>query len=232
MESLLTERKLDFQGDRIRPTTAPAVFAAGEKKALDLSGTQGDTLPGKGSASADMNAPKSETARWFAEQVQPHEPALRGYLRGSFPAVRDVDDVVQESYLRVWRACVNQPIRSGRSFLFQVARRIAIDFVRRERVSPLVPACEATVAAAVAAGPDCAEAAVRADDLDLLARAFEALSPRRREVMLLRKIEGVPQKEIAARLGITEAAVQIHVVRGLRDLEEFFDGCEARRPAP
>jgi RNA polymerase sigma-70 factor (ECF subfamily) len=176
--------------------------------------------------------PHTDQARWFADELQPHEPELRGYLRGSFPAVRDVDDVVQESYLRVWRARVSQPIRSGRSFLFQVARRIAIDFARRERISPLVPASDAVVASALAGGVDCAEAAARADDLDLLARAFEAMPPRRREVMILRKIEGVPQKEIAARLGITEAAVQIHVVRGLRGLEEFFDGCDERRPLP
>lgn len=183
-------------------------------------------------SSQTLSLPNGSLSRWFSEEVQPHEPALRGYLRGSFPAVRDMDDVVQESYLRVWRARVGQPIRSGRSFLFQVARRIAIDFVRRERVSPLAPASEAVVAAAVAPGLDCAEAAARADDLDWLARAFEAMPPRRREVMLLRKIEGVPQREIAARLGITEAAVQIHVVRGLRDLEKFFDGCDQRRLVP
>jgi hypothetical protein len=49
-------------------------------------------------------------ARWFAEEVQPHEASLRAYMRGAFPMVRDVDDVVQESYLRVWRARAAQPI--------------------------------------------------------------------------------------------------------------------------
>lgn len=39
----------------------------------------------------------SERVRWFANEVQPHEPALRAYLRNSFPVVRDVDDVVQGS---------------------------------------------------------------------------------------------------------------------------------------
>jgi RNA polymerase sigma-70 factor (ECF subfamily) len=40
--------------------------------------------------------------------------------------------------------------------------------------------------------------------------------------MVLRKIEGLSQKEIAARLGVTEGTVQVHVVQGLRKLEEIF----------
>jgi hypothetical protein len=59
-----------------------------------------------------MDTPRSETfappaaalRAWFAEEVQPHDAQLKAYLRGAFPAVRDVEDVVQESYLRVWRA--------------------------------------------------------------------------------------------------------------------------------
>ena len=43
-----------------------------------------------------------------------------------------------------------------------------------------------------------------------------------REVIVLRKIDGLSQKEIAARLGLSELTVQVHVVRGLRRLEDFF----------
>src|SRR5438876_12279709 len=60
-------------------------------------------------------------SRWFAAEVHAHERSLRAYLRGAFPSVRDVDDVVQESYVRVWKARLAHPIQSARSFLFQVA---------------------------------------------------------------------------------------------------------------
>jgi RNA polymerase sigma-70 factor (ECF subfamily) len=176
-----------------------------------------------------MDSPRSEEARWFSQEVLPHDGQLKAYLRGSFPAVRDVDDVVQESLLRIWRVRLEKPIRSGRSFLFQVARRIAIDVVRRQRSGPFVAIDLATAESVPCAAPGNDEAAARQDDLALLTRAFEDMPPRRREVMLLRKIEGVSQKEIASRLGITEAAVQIHVVRGLRGLERFF---EARGAGP
>src|SRR5258706_15429311 len=79
----------------------------------------------------------NEQARWFVMEVHPHETALRSYLRRSFPSACDVDDLVQESYLRIWRARALHPISSARSFLFRVARHLAIDEVRHRRASPL-----------------------------------------------------------------------------------------------
>lgn len=172
--------------------------------------------------------PHTDQARWFSEEVQPHESELRGYLRGSFPAVRDTDDVVQESLLRVWRACIDRPIHSTKSFLFQIARRIALDAVRRQRASPLSPGSEVALALVADSAPGVVERVTRREDIARLIDAFAAMPERRREVMILRKIEGVPQREIAARLGITEAAVQIHVQRGLRDLRSFFRPEDAR----
>lgn len=167
-------------------------------------------------------SPAAEPAglsRWFSVEVAPHGAALKSYLRGAFPAVRDVEDVVQESFLRVWRARVRQPIRSSKSFLFQVARRIAIDLLRRERISPLAPACD-TAAETVADERACGiTLACARDEVELLVRAFDALPPRCREVLMLRKLDGLSYRDIALRLGITETAVEQAVTRGARRLE-------------
>jgi hypothetical protein len=56
----------------------------------------------------------SEQSRWFTEEVQPHGQALRAYLRKHYPDATDVDDVVQESYLRVLRARSPKPARTAR----------------------------------------------------------------------------------------------------------------------
>ncbi|MGH8021273.1 MAG: sigma factor, partial [Opitutaceae bacterium] len=45
-----------------------------------------------------------EQARWFREEIRPHEPELRAYLHGRFPSISDVDDLVQGTYLRLLRA--------------------------------------------------------------------------------------------------------------------------------
>ena len=50
------------------------------------------------------HAPAVEDARWFAEEVQPYEAALRAYLHGRFPSLPDQDDIVQDTYARLLRA--------------------------------------------------------------------------------------------------------------------------------
>jgi RNA polymerase sigma factor (sigma-70 family) len=173
---------------------------------------------------ADLPPPwrPAELTTWFAAEVHSHGPALRSYLRGTFPAVRDVDDVVQESFLRVWTARLRQPIRFSKSFLFQVARRIAIDALRRERSSPVCGAGdEATHVVADERACGVAAACAR-DEAALLIRAFDALPPLCREVLMLRKLDGLSHREIALRLELSESAVELHVVRGARRLEAFF----------
>jgi RNA polymerase sigma factor (sigma-70 family) len=171
---------------------------------------------------APLSAPESDKARWFVREVQPHEDSLRSYLHHAFPAVRDVDDVVQESYLRVWRARAAHDIKSAKAFLFMVARHLAIDLVRRDRVSPIKPVTDFGALSVTENRPNAADAACASHDTMILAEAIAALPARCREVVILRKLKGVSQKEIAARLGISEQTVQVQAARGLKRCEDFL----------
>jgi hypothetical protein len=69
-------------------------------------------------------------ARWFAEEVQPHESVLKSWLRSRFPWLREVDDIAQEAAVRLWRRHNNPiaaPIKSAKAALFIIARNAAID---------------------------------------------------------------------------------------------------------
>jgi len=92
-----------------------------------------DPTPGKPPCEADP----LEKTRWFKDEVHVHDAKLKSYLRGSFPTI-DVEDVVQESYLRTWLAHAVSPIRSAKAFLFTVARCLAIDSRRNQQKSPIV----------------------------------------------------------------------------------------------
>ncbi len=164
----------------------------------------------------------TETARWFAAEVQPHEPALRGYLRGSFPAVRDVDDVVQESYLRMWRARAAQPIQSAKAFLFTVARRLALDLVRRETISPLRGVGDLADLSVADDRLGAVESIGEQEKIRLLSEAIGALPARCREVVVLHKIKGLTQREVAVRLGLAEKTVENQVSLGMKRCEDFF----------
>lgn len=177
-----------------------------------------------------MDSPRSETSvrpaaaldTWFSEEVQPHEAHLKTYLRCQFPTVRDVEDVVQESYLRIWRARAAHPVRSARAFLFQVARHLALDTVRRDRVSPLVAVRDFAGLSVLESGPDAAEQASVSERFHLLADAIESLPRRCREVVILRKLQSVPQRDVAARLGITEKTVEVQLARGIARCEDYL----------
>lgn len=176
--------------------------------------------------------PDFETARWFAQEVQPHEPVLRSYLRKKFPSLPDVDDVVQESYLRLLRARVDGTLRSARGFLFTAARNAALDVFRRRRSAAPHVLVEEEDEAMADDLPIASEVVSRSQELELLSQAIEALPLRCRQVLKLRKIHGLSHREIADRLGISERTVNVQVGLGVRRCAAFLEerGVLARLP--
>lgn len=160
--------------------------------------------------------------KWFKDEVHPHGPQLKSYLRGSFPSVRDVDDVVQESFLRVWKARATQSIRSTKSFLFQIARHLAVDVIRKERSAPVEALGDLSALSVIDERPDAADALTYHEKISLLSDALAALPDRCREVVYLRKFKGLSQKEVAAQLDISVRTVESQFARGMKLCEEFL----------
>jgi RNA polymerase sigma factor (sigma-70 family) len=159
------------------------------------------------------------TAQWFTEEVQPHEAALRGWLRRAFPSVRDPDDVVQESLLRLWKARAAHPIQSAKAFLFRVARHVALDSVVAQKRSPIQAVDNLAALPVIEEKADVIEAISANEKVRIVAAALVALPPRCREVVMLRKLKGLSRAEVAERLGISEKTVDEQLARGVAKLE-------------
>src|SRR5207248_11097921 len=86
--------------------------------------------------------PPSDQTRWFAEEIQPHEAALRAFLQAHFRSLPDTDDLVQDTFARVLRAHANGPVASPRGLLFATARNLARDALRRRQVVGFEPMTE------------------------------------------------------------------------------------------
>ena len=164
----------------------------------------------------------SDQARWFSQEVQPHEPVLRSYLRTAFPTIRDVDDVVQESYLRIWKRTATRRITSAQAFLFRGARNLALDVIRHESASPLVPMGSLAALSVPDNRADVVEVLTREEKAKLLGQAFATLPARCREILFLHKIKGLSQRAIAERFGLSEKTVANQVGLGVNRCEEFF----------
>jgi RNA polymerase sigma factor (sigma-70 family) len=156
------------------------------------------------------------------DQVHPHGSALKAYLRGSFPAVRDVDDLVQESFLRVWKAQATRPINSAKAFLFKVAQRLALDWLRHERASPLSVVTDFGASSVIEDRPGVADAVSTEQEISFLLEAIDTLPPRCREILILRKLKGLPQKEVAERLRLSEQTVHTQIARGINRCEVYL----------
>lgn len=163
-----------------------------------------------------------ELSRWFATEVQPHEAALRAWLRSQFPQFPDVDDLVQETYTRVLRARERGEVRTPRALLFTTARHLAIDWARRNRLVAFEPIAEADASPVYDEARGVAESAAHRQELEILTHAIQSLPDRCRQVLTLRKIYGLSQKEIAAQLGISEHTVEVQVANGMRRCTEFL----------
>lgn len=165
--------------------------------------------------------PPTEQSRWFAEEVQPHEPALRAYLLARFPSLSDHDDLVQEAYSRLLRAQAAGKVRYARALLFTTARNAALDLFRRRRV-PLETVTDDRELAVLDEQLDAADLVGQQQELDILAEAVRALPNRCRQVIMLRYLDGLSYKEIALQLGISPETVKVHMAKGMRRCAEFF----------
>lgn len=170
-------------------------------------------------------SPVSATSlsRWFAEEVQPHESSLRAYIRGVFPHFLDIDDLVQESYARLIRTRETGKVSHIKAFLFTTARNAALDIFRRRKVVSIDAVPDLARLGAVVDLPDAAEAVNRQQELALLAEAVRGLPDRCRQVLTLRLLYGVPTKEIASRLGISDKTVKAQLAKGTRRCADFFE---------
>jgi len=163
-----------------------------------------------------------ELAAWFTREVQPHEPALRAYLRTQFGSLSDHDDVVQDTYVRLLRAKERGPIASARGLLFATARNAARDLIRRRAVAQTFPITESDASCVFDEAPGVAETVSRRQESDLLAAAIAELPPRCREILVLRKFENLSHREIAQRLGIAEHTVEAQLTKALHRCEDYF----------
>ena len=172
--------------------------------------------------SAPPCAVATDEGRWFKNEVQPFEADLRAYLHRRFPKLSDVDDVVQDSYLRLLRASLAGRVRSVRGFLFTSARNSAFDFFRHRAVIPMESLTEKTASSVYALERDGAEAAMFRQELDFLSAALGDLPDRCRQILVLRRIHGLSHKEIAEKLSISEHTVEKQVGIGLKKCVDFM----------
>ncbi|HEY5237217.1 MAG TPA: RNA polymerase sigma factor [Rhizomicrobium sp.] len=169
-------------------------------------------------------AAASEVDIWFIREVLPLEAALMQFLRHNWRNKSDIDDLRQDVYVRVYEAAHKEIPRPVKPFLFTIARHLLVDHVRREHVVPIeaVADLDALDVAIDTPGPECS--VIARDELRHLQVSLDRLPPRCREAVVLGRIEGLSGREIAARMGVTEATVSRQLAIGMCALANMLYG--------
>jgi RNA polymerase sigma factor (sigma-70 family) len=166
---------------------------------------------------------------WFRREILPHEAALVRFLYRKWVKFKDVEDIRHDIYVRILEAAERERPTQPKAFLFSVARNLLIDRARHDRIVAidLLEDLDTLNVMIDEVSPE--RRASGREQLMRLSALFDRLPERRRQVVWMRRIEDLPQKEIARRLQIAEATVEKHLVLGIRALAEAFYG-HARRP--
>lgn len=165
--------------------------------------------------------PPSDANQWFAQEVHPHGPQLKAYLQGSFPELRhDAEDVVQESFLWLWKEKTTKPIRSVRGLLYTVAKHIALNVLRHQRRSPISAVSSLDSLGALEDRPDAADVLSYQEKVEILTDIIAALPERRRVILTLCKFRKLSAQEVAGQLGLDLRTVENHLYRAVRQCRE------------
>jgi len=156
------------------------------------------------------------------DEVQPLLTKLRRLLRSRGRSIDDTDDLIQEAFLRLAVYCRDHTVEKREAFLVRTALNLSADQTRQEhRVALEHGVLEKLPLVDPQPTPD----EVYAGQKRLLywKQGLATLSPRRREVFLLNRVEGYSFPQIAERLGITLSMVEKHAARAILFLTEWMD---------
>jgi len=166
-----------------------------------------------------MSDLSAERRAWLVKNVLPNEPALRRWLARRKVAGLDVDDIVQETYATLVELDSVAHIVNPRTYTFSIAHSIILQHVRHCRVVSLASLAEWERLRMDTDDDLSAEQRVSDhEELQLIAQRVGMLPQKCRQAFSLRKVDGLTQKEVAQRMGVSEGTVEKHISKALRIL--------------
>ena len=171
---------------------------------------------------SDMSTEWDDRALWLGKHVLPHEQALRAWLRGRRVHGVEVDDIIQETYTRLLQTKSVEHIRNPKTYAFQTAGSVLVDRMRLVKVVPITAVANIEQLQIMSDIPSPERQVIDREELFRLAEAIGQLPEKARLVFTMRRIDGLSQREVAEKIGISENTVEKHMSRALLLLLRVF----------
>lgn len=151
---------------------------------------------------------------------------LKRFLTRFLSSPQDIEDVVQESYLKALCAEQKHEISSPKAFLFRIARNEALKELQKKsrRITDYLD--ELDVPESATSETIVEDTSISKQRFGLFCESALEMTPRCRKVFLMCKVYGFSYKEIASHLGISVSGVEKHIARGLEICNAYIDKAE------
>jgi len=143
-----------------------------------------------------------------------YRPALKRMLRRIVPAA-DIDDIVQEAFIRAHQAEVDKRIEHPRAFIYKTARNLALNFISKKEnkvTSKLEDIGDSDVYLTDHRRLNEHESK---EKFRLFCSAARDLPPQCRKAFIMKRVFGYSIKEISLRLDISQSTVEKHIAKGV-----------------
>lgn len=159
---------------------------------------------------------------WFLGQVFHHRAALHRYLGKLTSGAEDIEDLVQETYVRIYALPDYQRIESPKALLFRIAHNLAVERARQRKAqaTDTMGDLETLTVFSTEAPPDEQTDARRR--FESFCAAVERLPPLCRRVFVLRKVHKLSHGEISQVLGVSPSTIEKHVAKGLVRCRDYL----------
>ena len=145
-----------------------------------------------------------------------HQSSLKRFIARFFSRPQDVEDVVQETYLRAFGAVkAGEDLRSPKAFLFRIARNVALNELATKSRLLTDYMEDSQLQDVIDHGSSTEDQVAGQEKLAMFCGAVATLPAQCRRAFLMRKVYGLSHKEIAERLGISTSTVEKHIASGL-----------------
>jgi RNA polymerase sigma factor (sigma-70 family) len=151
---------------------------------------------------------------------------LRRLLKSRGRSPHDIDDLVQEAFLRLQVYCRDHVVRHEEAFLVRTALNLSMEQGRRTRRAN-VSTAESDLAEIMDPAPHADDVVAGEQRLLRLELGLQRLTPRSREVFLLHRSEGLSYLQIASQLDISVSMVEKHVARAAFFLRDWMARSES-----
>ena len=174
------------------------------------------------SSGVPLTAPpvSNDRAKWLARHILPLEPQIRGWLRRNASKAIEADDLIQDAYAKLATLTSVSEIKQPKAYLYQLVKSLITDGYRREKIVSIESVAEIAELSPHDETGSPERILSGHQDLERLFRAINALPAPAKAVFVLRRFDGLSQRDIAARLHISENMVEKRMSQALRAIAD------------